>query len=362
MSLIIKTLNTIKNDGMSSFYVKMYRRFSSFFLRFWIRRPSTENWQAIKDIYKGETAYIIGNGPSLNETPLYLLKGEKTMVFNRFSLMLERLNWSPTFYSVTDDMVLEDMINEAAEMADKSTMAFFPDISFRGKVLFKKFEHITPSMFWLQQIPKMGFSTNLPKVNCGGTVIYEGFQILKHLGFVKIVFVGVDMNYQIHNSAEIISSNKTEIQSKNDDDPNHFDPRYFGKGRKYHQPEKRVIDNILNSLKYLSEIMGENDIQIVNAGVNSKVDYFPKSTLIDELQISENEIENSFVKLLEDFNAGSIESFKLLDEDNLSEGELPKKFKVDKQTGFVLIKRLAGKYIPLGPFQDTYYFIIEYRK
>lgn len=357
MSLIQKSLNTLKEDGLISFFVKVKRRLRAFYLSKVISRPVKSNWIEVKNKYKGQTVYLIGNGPSLNETPLYLLKGEKIMVFNRFNLMLDRLNWSPTFYSVTDDIVLEDMIIEAAEIAKKTNMAFFPDISFRGKVLFKKFERVTPNMFWLEQIPKLGFSTNLPKVNCGGTVIYEGFQILKHLGFSKIVFVGVDMNYQIHNSAESISSNKTEIQSKNDDDPNHFDPRYFGKGRKYHQPEKRVIDNIFNSLKYLSEIMGEKDLQIINAGVNSKVDYFPKSNLIDELQISEKEIENRFLKLLDDFNAGTIQSFELLDENSFSLDSLPVKFKCTKQTGIILIKKLAGQYIPLGPFQDSYYFV-----
>lgn len=357
MGLINKVIRTIKNEGFRSLMIKVGQRFSGFLLSKLISRPSRTNWSQIKDSYKGETVYLIGNGPSLNETPLYLLKGQNTMVFNRFSLMLERINWQPTFYSVTDDLVLENMIDEATQMSEIAEKAFFPDISFRGNVLFKKFQKILPNVYWLRQRPKLGFSTNLPDIFCGGTVIYEGFQILNFLGFSKIVFVGVDMNYKIHSTASSISLNKTEIQSENDDDPNHFDPRYFGKGRKYHQPEKKVIDNIFVSLSYLSRIMKDIDIQIVNAGTNSSVDYFPRTTLIDELGFSDEDVESKFYDLLGLYNYEGVESFETLARKPLDSDCLPEKFRVKKKTALKLIKNLAGQYIPLGPFQDEYFFI-----
>lgn len=357
MSLIKKALNTLKNDGLSTFFVKMFRRFSGIFLRFWIRRPSSKKWDKIKDVYKGETAYLIGNGPSLNETPLFLLKGKNVMVFNRFNLMLERLNWIPTLYSVTDDLVLEDMIEEATSMAKKSQYAFFPDISFRGNVLFKKFKESLENVLWLHQMPKLGFSYDLPKVYTGGTVIYEGFQILKHLGFKKVVFVGVDMNYQIHETAKNISVNKNEIVSTNDDDPNHFDPRYFGKGKKYHQPEQRIIDNIFRSLHFLKENADGEEFQIVNAGFNSKVDYFKRANIYEELGYSEEEIDTIFTELLQDFNGGDISSFQSIEKEDMDQIDDLNKFKADKKVALKLIKYFAGVFIPLGPYKDQYYFI-----
>ena len=56
----------------------------------------------------------------------------------------------------------------------------------------------------------------------GGTTIYEGIQILKYLGFNKIVLVGVDMNYKIHSTAKKLSEYGSEIISSKDDDPNHL--------------------------------------------------------------------------------------------------------------------------------------------
>ena len=66
-------------------------------------------WRTIRDLYKGQRAFIVGNGPSLNRTPLHLLKDEFTLCFNRFDLMFERLAWRPTMYMCIDDRVAEDM-------------------------------------------------------------------------------------------------------------------------------------------------------------------------------------------------------------------------------------------------------------
>ena len=40
-----------------------------------------------KDIHKGETIYIIGNGPSLSLTDLNLIKDSPSIAMNRISLI-----------------------------------------------------------------------------------------------------------------------------------------------------------------------------------------------------------------------------------------------------------------------------------
>lgn len=131
-----KIIESIKNEGFNSIFIKSYRRLKGHFFRLIYKRPSSKDWKKLKNNFEGKTVYLIGNGPSLNKTPLYLLKDEYTMVFNRFSLMLDRLNWSPSFYSTTDDLVLEDIIDEAIDISKVAKYSFFPDISFRGKVFF----------------------------------------------------------------------------------------------------------------------------------------------------------------------------------------------------------------------------------
>ena len=46
------------------------------------------------------------------------------MVFNRFGIMLERLNWT-LFYSTTDDLVLENIIDEAIDLSKIAKFSFF---------------------------------------------------------------------------------------------------------------------------------------------------------------------------------------------------------------------------------------------
>src|ERR1700755_2894836 len=63
-----------------------------------LNKRSAENWKNLKGAYAGKRVFLVGNGPSLNKTPLHLLANEYTMCFNRFNIMFERLGWIPTFY------------------------------------------------------------------------------------------------------------------------------------------------------------------------------------------------------------------------------------------------------------------------
>jgi hypothetical protein len=46
--------------------------------------------------------FLIGNGPSLNQTPLELLKDEDTMAMNAISLIYDQTSWRPTYYYCMD--------------------------------------------------------------------------------------------------------------------------------------------------------------------------------------------------------------------------------------------------------------------
>ena len=354
-NIISKIKTSIKNEGFNSIFIKLFRRLRGYYFKLIYKRPTKNGWEKLKNHFTGKTVYLIGNGPSLNKTPLYLLKDEYTMVFNRFSLMLDRLNWSPSFYSTTDDLVLEDIIDEAIDISKIAKYSFFPDISFSGKVFFKKFPK-KDNILWVNQRPKLGFSTKLPDVFLGGTTIYEGIQILKYLGFSKIVLLGVDMNYKVHTTAKKISSGSDIVSTKNDD-PNHFDPRYFGKGKKYHQPEKHVIDNIFNSLRFLRVYVDKcKDFEIINASIESKLDYFKMSCLEEELGFSDLEKAKMFEELLKDKKGGSTISFPLINTEEVENLIELNKFKINLNEGLKLIPKLTSTYTVMGPFKDEVYF------
>ena len=52
-----------------------------------------------KDKHKNERVFILGNGPSLNETDLNLLEKENTIAMNRISMIYDKYKyWRPTYY------------------------------------------------------------------------------------------------------------------------------------------------------------------------------------------------------------------------------------------------------------------------
>ena len=67
----------------------------------------------------------------------------------------------------------------------------------------------------------------------GGTVMYLNIQLAEYLGCNPIYLVGVDLSYQVSNSA----IRNGAVLTSTEDDENHFDPRYFGKGKRWHLPE-----------------------------------------------------------------------------------------------------------------------------
>ena len=52
-----------------------------------------------KDKHKNERVFLLGNGPSLAETDLNLLKKENTIAMNRISMIYDKYkDWRPTYY------------------------------------------------------------------------------------------------------------------------------------------------------------------------------------------------------------------------------------------------------------------------
>lgn len=59
---------------------------------------STTGGPGLAGAYAGERLFLIGNGPSLAETPLDALKDEYTMAMNKIDLIYDTVAWRPDFY------------------------------------------------------------------------------------------------------------------------------------------------------------------------------------------------------------------------------------------------------------------------
>lgn len=320
-------------------------------------------WKKLKNKYKGKRVFLIANGPSLNITPLYLLKDEYTIVFNRFKLMLERLNYQPSFYMIIDNKVIMDNTDDISEFAEKSELSFVPDILKAEKVSVRKIMPMRDNLLYLFQVP-MRFSKYLPFFKIGNSVTFGAYQILRYLGFSEVIVVGNDMNYVVHQTVDVINNRKfdggviQDVKSTADDDPNHFDPRYFGKGQTYHQPTAFVTDRMFKNLDLVAEEYKKSGIKIVNAGYNSMVQSFPKQDFYEALGYSQEKIDDLFDELVK--SKGIVSKKWLLEKavhkEDVWDEELDVAV-VPMEMATAIVKKKVLDYLPLGPYCDKLYFV-----
>ncbi len=227
------------------------------------RRESIKRLAALKDIHKGQRAFIIGNGPSLKQTDLSQLKGEITFGMNRIYLMFPEMGFSTTYLSVVNDLVIEQT---ASDLAALQIPKF---ITWRSR---KFFTNLHPSSFILPTFlhttyDSPRFSPDVRgRVWEGATVTYVTMQLAFHMGFSEVIIIGVDHNYETKGTPN------TTITSTGDD-PNHFSGQYFGKGFRWQLPDLETSEMAYRMARKSYEQAGR---RIVDATVGGKLTIFPK--------------------------------------------------------------------------------------
>lgn len=347
MGKISEGIETLKTVGFKVFVIRVYN-YSMVKLKRVIHGYDKENikrFNELKNKYVGQRIFILGNGPSLNEMPLYLLKSEHTMCFNRFFLMTERLNWKPEFFCITDNLLVRDMGKEINEtILPNVKYAFFPDIH-PSNVNFRKYVNAENNVYWLYA-DNPNFSTNLPWCGINKTVVNASIQIAAYLGFSEIYLLGVDMTFG--DSQKVKKTNSRDWVAQEDDN-NHFDPRYFSKGRSFHNPTVEVMQQ---RFEICRNFFANKGVKIYNAGYGGKLRAFPRVKYEDVLNIDEIQEKKIFEDLLHSINAElTLYDFQKVEQD------VNGNFKVDKTLGAKIVKDYILTHVPIGPYKDEYYFV-----
>jgi hypothetical protein len=226
--------------------------------------------QRLKDIYKGKRIFIIGNGPSLNRTPLIELENEFTFAVNRFYLLFHKIKWRPTFYTTHDWRFIPDNVEEINALKDM--IFFFPE-NFRNLL------RNGSDVFWYWSKNSYHhneyFSYDITNgVVLGGTIMFIAIQIARYLGFDPIYLIGVDADYKIQETVKqegrvLDDGNKFYLESTQDDDINHFDPKYFGKDRKWHHPH---VPTMVKGFEQCHRAITTAGGRIYNATIGGKLE------------------------------------------------------------------------------------------
>lgn len=159
--------------------------------------------------HKGERVFILGTGPSLNETPLERLTDEYTISMNKINLIYGDTAWRPTYYVFYDvahylDELPEHRLENVTENIELGLTSF---IAEPGKEYFGRRDHInyfkydhrigtgydrmrciknkTINQIWSENICE--------KIYNFGSTISVAAQIASYMGFDEIYFLGTDL-------------------------------------------------------------------------------------------------------------------------------------------------------------------------
>jgi hypothetical protein len=222
-----------------------------------------------RDKYKGKRCFIIGNGPSLNSMNLNLMKDDFVFCSNSFFLKFQNLDFKPNIITVEDHLVAEDNKRELEDLDE--IIKIFPfdlrktivkDSNTIWIELRRAFKNINKEKTFK-------FNTKSEIFYWGGTVLYMNLQLAAYMGFKEIYLIGVDLSYNIPKDA-IINGSVITSQS---DDPNHFDPVYFGKGKRWHIPE---TERMQVSFSTAYRELNKNGVKLFNATKGGNLQEIPR--------------------------------------------------------------------------------------
>ncbi len=229
------------------------------------RRDSIARLTELKDQCKGQRAFIIGNGPSLNQTDLSKLRNEFTFGLNRIYLMFPKLGFQTSCLVSVNDLVIEQCLAEIMALTIPTYLSwrshrFFPSSTAAAA--------LPVFLYTTYESPKFALDAR-GRLWEGATVTNVALQLAYHMGFRQVILIGVD-----HNFASKGEANKTVVSTG--DDPNHFSGAYFGKGFRWQLPDLDTSEIGYGLARAAYEKDGREVLDATVAGkltVFRKVDY-----------------------------------------------------------------------------------------
>lgn len=211
-----------------------------------------------------DTCVIVANGPSLNKSNFSLLE-RADVILSNFAIINKDLHKAATYLTVVNDMVAS-----------------------QGSVPFNQVDAIRVMPFWLANAINAGpdtaflpatvipeFNTELDGVfSWRSTVSFFNMQLAYALGYEKVALIGFDHSYK-----QAKTFKEGDAIEQKEEDPNHFDPRYF-QGKTWQAAD---TGNMEKSYLLARDAFAAGGRTIVNATAGGKLEVFPRMELEDVL-------------------------------------------------------------------------------
>jgi hypothetical protein len=212
--------------------------------------PSSHRLADMKDRYAGQSAWLVGNGPSVRIEDLDRLAetGALCFGFNRFHLAYDQTSLRPAFTVTGDAQMIEDFGQQIVDEAGGTVfVAHHEPPELQGDYIWLRQRNAYPSLFSLEPA---GFVTP------GGSSLFVAMQIGFYLGIRRWNVYGADFSFRYSNKANSHDAFRTATG-----DDNHFIKNYRS-GRAWCPP---AIESILPGFHAARVLMELNDGYIRNA-------------------------------------------------------------------------------------------------
>ena len=216
------------------------------------------------EMYQGQRCFIVGNGPSLNNTDLNKLSDEYTFGCNKISLLYEKRGWNPSFYvMVSSEIHREDWLVETIKNVDLGIPCFLNEKNRMLSEKTKKFYSDTDSLPHVYKIDAIGGRKGYPypdhfwsdnpmkSATKHGTILLTCMQIAVYMGFSEIYLIGCDLGFNGPNC---------------NFDPN-YNPGQYDPNGDVHSHEAHVL------AKRMTEKAG---VRVYNATVGGNLEVYPR--------------------------------------------------------------------------------------
>ena len=241
-------------------------------------RPRLEKW---KNKYKGERAFLIGNGASLSKIPLYLLNNEYTFALNKIAAIYPTTTWRPSFYVNVTWLTSDSGHATAAAEAMKQSPSFIGYRVLERVLEVKDEEAVLPdnvypircSKRYRETVPNLDIWSHdiASRVSKYGSSLMAVFQIAVYMGFKTLILVGCDLGWK-------------PFDYERDIDPNHFSEDYWSKPVLHGEKElvatpklvQKFNDDALACHILAKEVCDRLNVKIYNATVGGELEVHPR--------------------------------------------------------------------------------------
>ena len=232
-------------------------------------------FEKYKNLHSGKRAFLVANGPSLNDIDLNLIDGEISFAMNRISLKYSETSWRPTYYLFSSTNVRQskpwhkEWRQSVKESIEEKEITCFISDQFRGDIdpfgiypdikWFNKMSEKKPDLSG--KIDPSCFSTDVvERIDKTGTTMNLALQLCYHMGFSEIIFVGADLGWTHDTGTK--------------EDPNHFVKDYVAEITRPEKTNNQMRNVHSLSLQRFQERKGL-DVKFYNASSKTVLDVYP---------------------------------------------------------------------------------------